>query len=164
VKETIMSGKQVLFGGLTALLAASLAATVVGAATLTQTVAFEAECLDLDTGALATGCREPRADEPAGDVWDVAVAYQADRAVHAVVAPNPAAEVEIAHLADRAFEGVTAADVEAATFTRDLVDEPFDASRVVLVRTDRGAVYKLGRPSESGDGLTFQYELLLPAP
>lgn len=141
-----------------------LASTVAPAATLTQTVAFESECLDLDTGELATSCRERVMEEGGDVVWDAAVGYHADRNVHAVVLPNPAAGSEVALLAGRTFDDVTAADAEAATFVADVLDEPFDLGAVVLVRTDRGAVYKLGRPLEDAMGVTFDYELLVPAP
>jgi len=49
-------------------------------------------------------------------------------------------------------------DARAATFTTSLVDAPFDSSRVILIRTDQGVMFKLGNPVEAElvvDGVTF---------
>ncbi len=115
--------------------------------------------MDLDTGAVQESCRDPAA-EASG--WDILVAYHADRQLRSVLFQNPSRQVQIAHLPGRSFEEVTAADIEGAPFTEGAVDEPFDDARVILIRTDLGAVFKLGNPLEADDGLTFDYALLSP--
>jgi hypothetical protein len=69
--------------------------------------------------------------------------------------------VSIAHLPNRTFDSVTAADAAQAQFTLDLFDEPFDPDRVILIQTDRNAVFKLGNPVEDPFRLTFDYAQLV---
>jgi len=126
---------------------------------VTQTLAFEAECLDLEGGTIQNSCLDPSSD-PAS--WDILVAYHADRTFHAVIFQNQVNDVEIAYLENTTFEAVTAADIASATFTKDVLDPPCDRTSVALIRTDLGSVYKLGNGSEDENGFSFDYELLLP--
>lgn len=132
---------------------------------LTRTLAFEVECLDVETGTVVTSCRDPFSDDDwlGEEAWDVLMAYHADRTVHTVVWQNPANGTEIAFLDGIPFENVTVDHVASASFARDLVDQPLDTTRVVLIRTDTGAVFKLGNPLETDTGVTFDVELLSPA-
>ena len=126
---------------------------------VTQTVAFEAECLDLDTGAVDDSCLDPSSE---ASNWDVLIAYHADRTVHAVVLQNQLNNVEIAHVQNRAFNEGMLEDIAGATFTQNVIDQPFDGTRVILIRTDLGAIYKLGNAFEEESGVSFDFELLLP--
>ena len=150
--------KRIISVTLTAFLISVFVAATATAQTMTQRLAFEQECLDLDTDTVEEdSCRDPSSDESS---WDILVAYHADRAVRAVFFQNPLNEVEIAHLENTSFVEVTAADIAGAPFTRDVVDQPFDSTRVILIRTDLGAVYKLGNVLEDETGFSFDYELL----
>jgi hypothetical protein len=156
------SGKRILTVSVVLVL---LSFTATHSDVLTRTLAFEVECLDVETGTVVTSCRDPFAnDEGLGEeAWDVLMAYHADRAVHAVVWQNPANGTEIALLEDIPFERVTVDHVADASFVRDLVDQPLDTTRVVLIRTGTGAIYKLGNSLESETGVAFDIELLSPA-
>lgn len=107
------------------------------------TLAFETDFLDLDTGTIVEGEIGPPTTP-----WDVKAPYNSNGTVHARIFQNRVNSVEVAFL-DKTFTEVTSCDVAAATFTTDLVDEPFAADVTVLVKTDQGAIFKLGNPSES---------------
>ena len=150
--------KRILFAALTALLVSVFVPLRATAQTMTRTLAFEEECLDLDTDTVdEDSCRDSSSDESS---WDILVGYHADRSVRAVIFQNHSKEVEIAHLENATFDEVTAADIAGAPFTRDPIDQPFDSARVILIRTDLGAVYKLGNVLEGETGLSFDYALL----
>jgi len=125
----------------------------------TQTLTFEDECMDLDTGIVENSCQDPSSDEPS---WDVLVAHNTDRSVHSAIFPNARSNVEISHLVNKTFEQVTVDDIASASFMKDAIDEPFDTTLVILIRTDLGAVYKLGNATEDENGLNFDYEILSP--
>ena len=112
----------------------------------------ESQALDLDTGTIVEtlDLLEP------SDA-DIQLAYNALRTPHAVVFPAGASGVELAFVQGVSFDGVTAESVAGLTFSAEPVDLPFTANDTVVVRTDSGAVYKLGNASESADGVTFNY-------
>jgi len=157
--------RRVVRFALTGILALVLGSVAAIAGATTRTLAFEQACLDLDIGVVDEEfCSGPPSrgsdDLPVEASWDIRVGYHADRAARAVIFQNGASEVEIAHLTGVAFDDVTSAAIAGASFTLDVVDQPFDAARVILVRTDRGAVYKLGNAFEDETGLRLDYELL----
>ena len=122
----------------------------------TRTLAFEEQCLDLDTNVVENSCPP----SPSESGWDVAVGYNADRATRSVLGINARGGVEIAYLENKSFDEVTEADIDDAVFDAGTVDRSFDAQQVALIRTEAGAVFKLGNGVEDGDGLRFDYELL----
>jgi hypothetical protein len=132
-----------------------------GFPTLAGSLPFYNAALDLDSDTEIPSFMGSPGTFP-GTAWDFYFANNGSRPVHAVLFQNGGNSVEIAHLLGRTFDSVTEADVATATFTTGLVDEPFDATRVVLVRTDLGAVYKVGNASEDATTVFFDYELLIP--
>lgn len=123
----------------------------------TLTLAFTKDYLDLDTGVVHSSSTPPPSVG-----WDISIVYNALVAVHAVVMQNQGKAVEIAHLPNTAFGSVSSCSVATAPFTKLVVDEPFNTSRVVLVRSDQSKVYKLGLPSETATAVTFSYASLVP--
>lgn len=124
---------------------------------LTTTVAFETQALELDSGAVLDVGPVVR-DELSGA--DVRFAYHADRTPHAVVLPASPQGVELAFLDDVAFHEVTAADVAGLGFSAGPVDVPFESYDTVVVRTDTGALFKIGNALESDRAVTFTYARL----
>ncbi len=121
------------------------------------TMEFELQALDLDTGTVldTTGID---VTEPTGA--DVKFSYHADRVPHCVVVP--AAEgVTMAFLDAVSFAGISAADVAGLSFFAEQLDVPFDTNDTIVLRTDTGAVFKIGNATESGFSVTFDYEQLL---
>lgn len=113
----------------------------------------ETQVLDLDTGSVIE--QSPgELREPAGA--DVTLAYNADRSPHAVVFPV-GATVEMAYVANVGFDGVSAADIPNLVFSSEPTDLPFSASDCVVIRTDAGAIFKLGNAVENGMSVTFNY-------
>jgi hypothetical protein len=127
----------------------------------TQTLSFEDQCLDLDTGTVH-GTAEESCMDVVGDQtpWDIQIAYHADREVHGVVVLNLDGALEIAYLEGVNFDSVTADAIAGAPFVTEDSDRSFDGTVVILIRTDLGAVYKLGNPSEVDTGVTFDTEQL----
>ncbi len=120
------------------------------------TMEFELQALDLDTGTVldTTGID---VTQPTG--VDVKFSYHADRVPHCVVVP--AAEgVTMAFLDAVSFAAVSAADVAGLSFFAEPLDVPLDANDTVVLRTDTGAVFKIGNATESGVSVTFDYEQL----
>ncbi len=121
------------------------------------TMEFELQALDLDTGTVSdtTGVD---VTEPTGA--DVKFGYHADRVPHCVVVP--AAEgVTMAFVDAVSFAAVSAADVAGLSFFAEPLDVPLDPNDTVVLRTDTGAVFKIGNATESGFSVTFDYEQLL---
>ncbi len=117
---------------------------------------FESQALDLDTGTVSDTTAVDMT-EPTGA--DVKFGYHADRVPHCVV--MPAAEgVTIAFLDAVSFAGVSAADVAGLSFFAEPLDVPLDPNDTVVLRTDTGAVFKIGNATESGLSVTFDYEQL----
>jgi hypothetical protein len=121
----------------------------------TISLAFELEALDLDSGIIYM---EPIASDVSGS--DIRIAFNALRTPGAVVMPVMEGVVELAFVSDVAFDGVTSESVSGLTFSSEPVDVPFGAADTVVVRTDSGAVFKLGNAAESGTGVTFNYAAL----
>lgn len=120
------------------------------------TLEVEAQVLDLDTGAVSdVGPENP--SPPTGG--DIKFAYNANRSPHAVVFPASSG-VELAFVANVSFDGVTAADVPSLSFSSEPNDLPFSSTDCVVVRTDQGAVFKIGNSVESGSSVTFNYAAL----
>ncbi len=121
------------------------------------TMEFESQALDLDTGTVSDtfGVDVP---QPTGA--DVKFGYHADRVPHCVVVP--AAEgITMAFLDAVSFSSVSAADVAGLSFFAEPLDVPLDSNDTVVLRTDTGAVFKIGNATESGFSVTFDYEQLL---
>jgi hypothetical protein len=118
---------------------------------------FELQALELDSGAVLD-VTVADIGEPSGA--DVRFAYNADRTPHAVVVPASTEGVELAFVDEVAYDGVTAADVAGLSFSTEPVDLPFEAQDTVVVRTDTGAVFKIGNAVESGFSVTFNYAQL----
>ncbi len=120
------------------------------------TLEFESQALDLDTGTVsdATGVD---VTQPTGA--DVKFGYHADRVPHCVVVP--AAEgVTMAFLDAVSFAAVSAADVAGLSFFAEPLDVPLDPNDTVVLRTDTGAIFKIGNATEGGVSVTFDYEQL----
>lgn len=146
--------------------AVTVALTVVcaHAAPSSYTVRFNRERPDLDTGAI-TEC--PFSICPTEEEWDLYVYFSSQSDPHSVIRQNQTTAVEIAHVAAVVLADLTEADYVAATFGTALVADPFDAGRVILIRTDLGNVYALGNPveDESAQTLTFDAALIaVPVP
>ena len=123
------------------------------------TIQFSRERPDLDTEAI-TVCSFGIC--PTQEEWDLYVQSNTGTEPRSVIRQNQTAGVEIAHLPGVTLAGLTEADFQAATFTTELVDDPFDAGRVILIRTDLGSVFALGNPSEdlTSSKLTFDAALI----
>ena len=96
--------------------------------------------------------------------WDIVIAFHSERSQHAVVLGNASAGVAIATLEGRSFEQVDRHDIEGAHFRVDRTAlRSARPDTVYLVRTDRGATYKLGHVIEAGPTVSVDYALLVPA-
>lgn len=123
-------------------------------------LAYEIDYLDLDTDSVET----PPPFLPSAGM-DLVIAYNSNTPVHGRVFQERTGR-EIAHLIGRRFEFVIATDADTATFTASLIDQPFGTDRTILVKTEVGAVYKLGNPVETANprGVTFDYAKLKDGP
>jgi hypothetical protein len=141
---------------------ASVSLTVVctHAAAESYTLQFGRQRPDLDTGNV-TVC--PFSICSTTEAWDFYVYDSFSSTPHSVIRQNQTNTVEIAHLPGVTLANLTEADYDGAVFTTSLVADPFDASRVILLRTDLGAVYALGNPDEdyTAGVLTFDAALLV---
>ena len=90
--------------------------------------------------------------------WDLYAYYSSQTTPKSVIRQNQTTDVEIAHLPGVTLSELTEADVAAATFTTTLVADPFDAGRVILIRTDLGSVYALGNPVEDTNAQTLTFD------
>ena len=151
--ESALRDRLIRAVSLTALLAATAAQS---GEVLTTTLAFENEGLDLDAGMVIAADMPDEADGTA----DIRIAYNALRSPGAVVVPGATQGIELAFVAGVGFDGVTTESVATLTFSAEPVDAPFSANDTVVVRTDTGAVFKLGNASESDTGVTFNYAAL----
>lgn len=124
---------------------ASLAVSCTYADPVSYTIHFNNRRPDLDTGTILE-C--PYGFCESDEAWDVYVYNNFSTEPHSVIRQNQTTGVEIAHLPGVSLESLTRADLEGAAFTTSLVGDPFDAGRVILIRTDMGNVYALGNPSE----------------
>jgi hypothetical protein len=124
------------------------------------TIQFSRERPDLDTGAI-TVCSFGLC--PTQEAWDLFVHSNTQTVPRSTIRQNQANGIQIAHLPGVTLEGLTEADFEAATFTTELVGDPFDAGRVILIRTDLGNVYALGNPVEDLTSLRLTFDAALIA-
>ncbi len=138
------------------LLAAAFALSAPTMAAEIISIEVESQVLDLDTGTIADVLTEDLTT-PTGA--DLQLAYNADLTPHAVVFPVGEG-VEMAFVASVGFDGVSSSDVSSLTFSTEPIDLPFSANDCVVVRTDQGALFKLGNAAESGMSITFNYEPL----
>jgi hypothetical protein len=95
------------------------------------------------------------------EAWDLHVYNSSSSDPHSVIRQNQTTGVQIAHLAGKTFATLTAADVSGATFTTEWVADSFDSDRVILIKTDVGAVYALGNPVENMTDLTLTFDAVL---
>jgi hypothetical protein len=120
------------------------------------TLEFEVDTLNLDAGAIIA--QDP-AEIDGTEGADVRVAYNADRFTHSVVVL--AGETSsMAFLAGTSYESVTAADMPSLSFSTDVVNQPLEAYDTVVVKTDSGAVFKLGNAIEEETAVTIDYAQL----
>jgi hypothetical protein len=115
---------------------------------------------DLDTGEVIT-CPFGICSSP--DDWDLYVHRSTQTEPESVIRQNQTNEVEIAHLPGVTLEELTEEDFQGAEFTTALVADPFDAGRVILIRTDLGNVFALGNPVEDGVEGTLTFDAALIA-
>ncbi len=123
------------------------------------TIQFSRQRPDLETGEI-TVCSFGIC--PTEEAWDMWVYNNSSTTTRSVIRQNQTAGVEIAHVEGVTLAGLNEAHFTGATFTTDLVDTPFDAQRVILLRTDTGQVYALGDPTENAtlNTLTFRAALI----
>lgn len=122
------------------------------------TIQFSRERPDLETEAI-TVCSFGFC--PTDEDWDLWVYNNSGTTPSSVIRQNQNAGAEIAHVPGVTLPELTEVDYQAATFTTELVDDPFDAGRVILIRTDLGNVYALGNPSEDVVALTLTFDAAL---
>lgn len=125
----------------------------------TYTIQFNRERPDLDSGQVEV-CPFGICDS--NELWDLYVYNSLSTDPSSVIRQNQSAAAEIAHLPGVTLEGLTETDLAGATFTTEWVDDPFDADRVILIRTAGDNVYALGNPSEdrTNGELTFDAALI----
>jgi len=118
---------------------------------------------DLETGVM-TECSFGLC--PTNEACDLYVQFNTSASPQAVIRQNQTTGVQLAHLPGVTLATITEADVTGATFTADPIDDSFDAGRVILVKTDTGAIYGLGNPVENKILLTLAFDavLLVTAP
>lgn len=95
------------------------------------------------------------------EAWDIYVHNSTQTDPHAVIRQNQTLDLEIAHLPGVTLDVLTEEDVAAAVFTTDLIADPFDAERVILIRTNEGGVYALGNPVEDGTAMALSFDAVL---
>ena len=120
------------------------------------TLEFEAQGLDLDTGAVLDAGPGP-VGEPNGA--DIIIGYNADVVPHSVAVPGGAG-VEMLYLDNTPFGGVTAASVGGLTFTSNATGLPLELNDTVVIRTEAGTLFKVGNAVEGGTSVTISYEQL----
>lgn len=120
------------------------------------TLEFETQVLDLETGTVTD--QTPGLPDVAEGA-DVRIVYHADRTPHAVV--MIAGEgVTLAVMSNTSYDSVTAADVAGLSFSAEVIDQPLETTDTVVVKTDAGAIFKLGNAVENEAGVTFNYQQL----
>ncbi len=138
------------------LLGFALMVSVPAIAAEIATLEVEIQALDLDAGTVL----DPSPEDviaPAGA--DIELAYNADRSPHAVVFPVGEG-VEVSFVAGVGFDGVSSADISKLVFSNEPTDLPFSPEHCVVIRTDQGAVFKIGNAVETGLSVTFNYAAL----
>jgi hypothetical protein len=131
---------------------------------VTYTIRFSNQRPDLDAQDPTAIISCPFGICPTTEDWDLWAYRNSQADPESEIRQNTTNGVEIAHLPGVTLETLTEADVAGATFTTALVAEPFDAGRVILIRTDLGNVFALGNPVEdltsSPAVLTFDAALI----
>jgi hypothetical protein len=122
-------------------------------------IQFSRERPDLETGAITVCSFGICSTQEAWDLW---VYNNTQTEPRSEIRQNQTAGVQIAHLPGVPMAQLTEADLQAASFTDALVADPFDAGRVILIRTDLGNVYALGNPVEdlTNNRLAFDAALI----
>jgi len=123
---------------------------------VSETLEFETQGLDLDTGTVVEATPGQVVEANQADFF---ISYNADVVPHAVLIPTTE-HVEMAFLSGVAFPDVTVDNIIGLTFTADTVDEPLGQYDTVILRTDTGLVFKLGNAVESETSVTVSYEQL----
>ncbi len=121
-----------------------------------ETLEFEFQGLDLDTGTVVETTRN-QVIEP--NVADFFISYNADIIPHAVLILAEE-HVEMAFLHNSGFDSVTADSIIGLTFTADVVDQPLGQNDTIVLRTDTGSIFKLGNAIEDETTVTIIYEQL----
>lgn len=110
----------------------------------------EAERLDLDTGTVSTGLVGPEVD----------IRFRSSGTLERLQLVN---SVPGALLEDTPYEDVSFADIAGATFVSGAgqhIDD-LDADDTVIIESTEGNFFKLGKISQVGGKVNFEYELLL---
>lgn len=123
------------------------------------TVQFSRQRPDLDTGVITVCSFGICSTQEAWDMW---VYNSTSTTPRSIIRQNQTTGVQIAHVEGVTLAGLNETHFSGATFTTDLVEVPFDAQRVILLRTDVGNVFALGNPSEDtmAGTLTFSAALI----
>ena len=121
-----------------------------------ETLDFETQGLDLDTGTVVEAIPGQVAEAYQVDFF---ISYNADVVPHAVLIPATE-HAEMAFLSDVAFPDVTVDSISGLIFTAAIVDEPLGENDTVIFRTDTGSVFKLGNAVEGEASVTISYEQL----
>ncbi len=124
------------------------------------TLRFNRARPDLDSGEI-TEC--PFGFCPSEEEWDLYVYYDMQTDPHSVIRQNRTIGAEIAHLVGVVLEELEEEDLDGARFGTELLGDPFDAGRVILIRTDLGYVYALGNPVEDETAQTLTFDAVLIA-
>jgi hypothetical protein len=98
---------------------------------------------------------------PSNANWDIYANFSTQTSPQASIRHNTTNGVQIAHVVGRTLATLTEADVAGAAFTTALVTDPFDAGRVILIRTNLGALHALGNPVENTTLLTLSFDAAL---
>ena len=115
------------------------------------TLEFSEHAYDLDANAVVA--RLP-GELPLADGADIQLAYNAERIPHAVVV-GVSEGVELAFLDEMIFDAIGPDDVAGMTFSAEAFDAPWEPYDTVVVRTESGAVFKIGNAVESEFSVTF---------
>ncbi len=121
-----------------------------------ETLEFETQGLDLDTGIIVEATPGQVVEANQADFF---ISYNADVVPHAVLI-QATEHVDMAFLSDVAFPDVTVDSISGLTFTADTVDEPLGQNDTVILRTDTGSIFKLGNAVEGETSVTVSYEQL----
>ena len=116
---------------------------------------YETDFLDIDGDTVVSCARSC----PFPDATDLRLIFDPASDVHAFLVPNGGTGVEIAEIPGGDFVAVSAADAGTATFTSTASGILFDRTRIILIRTDQGALFKLGNPVEAEmvvEGVRFE--------
>ena len=111
----------------------------------TMTIRESRDRPDMDTGTMEV-CTFGVCDS--NDAWDFYADFNSQTDPQASIVPNAGIGAEVAHLTGVTLATLTEADYEGASFSSEVGSGPFAAGDVVLVRTDKGAVFALGNPVE----------------